>query len=234
MDNYEFLKAYAYKLEAENSYELAAFIYRRVIELRSEDAQSYRDLALVLQQLDREEEALALLKKINLPEFYENSHRRNFLGMQQVSSKELGSLVHSIPYQASLKGLPVATRSKNEMDVRVVIDWNHNDTDIDLHIVDPNFEKCLYSDPKTRSGGQLSEDVTEGFGPEEFSQINALNGTYYIMVDYFDDRYQKMATPTYLKLTIYRNYGKASESKEIKVLRLQEEEETFLVGSITL
>ena len=234
MDNYELLKAYAYKLEAEDSLELAAFIYQRVVTLRSEDAQSYRDLALVLAQLDREEEAVALLKKINLPEFYSDTHRRAFLGMEQVSSKELGRLVHSIPYQASLKGMPVASRSKNEMDVRVVVDWNHNDTDIDLHIVDPNFEKCMYSAPKTSTGGQLTEDSTEGFGPEEFSQIQALKGTYYIMVDYFDDRYQKIATPTYLKVTIYTNYGKPSETKEIKVLRLASEEETFLVGSITL
>ena len=42
----------------------------------------------------------------------------------------------------------------------IVMSWNTDRTDVDLHVTDPNREEALYSHPTTRIGGQLSRDVT--------------------------------------------------------------------------
>jgi len=47
------------------------------------------------------------------------------------------------------------------VDVRVVINWNMNNTDIDLHVKDPSGEECYYDNSKTKIGGRLSADKTK-------------------------------------------------------------------------
>ena len=116
--------------------------------------------------------------------------------------------------------------------MRVVIDWNHNDTDIDLHIVDPNLEECFYGNIKTKMGGRLSKDMTQGFGPEEFSLENATLGSYYIKIDYFGDRYQKIENPTFMKMSIYENYGTKEQKRRIKVMRLSKETDNKLIERV--
>lgn len=54
------------------------------------------------------------------------------------------------------------------VDIRVVMNWNKDMTDIDLWVTDPNGEKCYYGHRSTAIGGRMSEDVTQGFGPEQF------------------------------------------------------------------
>ncbi len=121
---------------------------------------------------------------------------------------------------------------ETNFDVRVVIDWNHNDTDIDLHIIDPNFEECSYKNVKTQIGGELSKDMTQGFGPEEFTIRNAKDGAYFVKVNYYGDRYQKIENPTFMKVTVFRNFGKPNETKEIKVVRLSKSKDNQIVAKI--
>ena len=78
----------------------------------------------------------------------------------------------------------------------------------------------------------MSEDLMDGFGPEEFMLKDAISGKYEILVDYFSDDVQKISGPTIMKVTIYRNYGKVNESKKITILRLDKEEDELEVGTI--
>ncbi|UOY08932.1 DUF2135 domain-containing protein [Muricauda sp. SCSIO 64092] len=129
------------------------------------------------------------------------------------------------------------TKTKKEkfkempVDVRVVIDWNHNDTDIDLWVVDPNGEKAYYNNAKTKIGGRMSEDMTEGYGPEVFMLKEAPRGEYKILVDYYADNVQKIFGPTVLKVTMFTNYGRSNEKKETMIVRLEQEEDVLEVGS---
>ena len=226
---------YGYKLEEKGDFETAAFIYRQVLQLRSEDAQSYRDLALTLAEIGEYDEALSLLVKIISKEFGEGNHRRNFEELQPIVENEIKNILRiSGKRGENLDFNPEFDLNSVKMDMRVVIDWNHNDTDIDLHIVDPNLEKCFYGNSVTKMGGMLSDDMTEGFGPEEFSLKDAVPGSYYVKVDYFGDQYQKVENPTFMKVSIYENYGTKEQQRRIKVIRLSEKSEEKLVERIAL
>ena len=88
-DNYELLRVLGYKLEEGNNYGLAAYIYNQVLKLRPEDSQSYRDLALVYQEIGLNNEAFNLLNSIVNGDIYKNNNRRKFSGMQQISKNEM-------------------------------------------------------------------------------------------------------------------------------------------------
>ncbi len=71
------------------------------------------------------------------------------------------------------------------VDMQVILSWDTDGTDIDLHVIDPSSEECYYGHRLTKMGGKLDVDDTDGFGPEVFTLANAVSGKYQIKVKYF-------------------------------------------------
>lgn len=231
-DNYELLKVYGYQLQENNQNWLAVFIFKRVLELRSEDSQSYRDLALAYENVGKCQEAFDLFQSIISGEIYKNAHRRNFSSVKQIALNEIHHLTEKYKGDMDTSALDKTSVPKETFDVRIVVDWNHNDTDIDLHVIDPNMEECSYKHTKTKIGGRISKDMTQGFGPEEFTLKNAIKGDYFVKINYYGDRYQKVENPTFMKVTLYKYYGTKKETKEVKIIRLAKSNEKLIVAKL--
>lgn len=232
LNNHEIMKALAYKLEYFKQYELASIVYEKVLELRPEEPQSYRDLALAYEHTGKFQESYDLLYALYNGELLEKDEEERFYGIEQIAYVELTRLANK---HGKKLGLTKSEKEKFQeipVDVRVVIDWNHNDTDIDLWVVDPTGEKAYYSNAETKLGGHMSEDMTEGYGPEAFMLKNAPKGEYKVLVDYYADDVQKISGPTVLKVTIFTNYGRSNENKETIIVRLDKEEDELEVGSL--
>lgn len=230
-DNYELLRVMAYKLEAINNYKLASFIFNQVLKLRPEDAQSYRDLALAYHETDAHQKAFDLLNNIVSENIYKKQGRRKFIGMQTITKNEINRVLQNNS-NVNDEALESYNKINTTFDLRVVIDWNHNDTDIDLHVIDPSFEECSYKNTTTQLGGKISKDMTQGFGPEEYTIRNAKEGAYYVKINYFGDNYQKIENPTFMKVTTYKNFGKKNETKNIQVIRLTKAKDKKIVARI--
>jgi len=71
------------------------------------------------------------------------------------------------------------------VDMQVVLSWDTDGTDVDLHVVDPTGEECYYGHRQTRLGGTLDVDDTDGFGPEVFTLAHAASGSYRVRVKYY-------------------------------------------------
>ena len=70
--------------------------------------------------------------------------------------------------------------------LRLVLTWETDVNDVDLHVEDGKGGKAWYTQPKLASGGSLLADVTTGFGPETF----VIDGEptaypYELWVDYY-------------------------------------------------
>lgn len=65
-----------------------------------------------------------------------------------------------------------------DQDLRIVLCWNADLTDVDLWVTEPNNEKCFYYNKRTRMGGRMSPDFTQGYGPEEYVLRRGLSGAY--------------------------------------------------------
>lgn len=232
LDNHELIRALAYKLEQYKKFDLAIYVYKAVLELRPEHPQSYRDLALAYEANGDFDAAIELFLKIINGDLLEKDEEEMYYGIEQIAYVELCHLVNSTKGKR-FKELKEKYKSI-EIDIRVLVDWNHGETDLDLYIKNPAAEIVYYGHDTSKYGGRLSVDMTEGYGPESFWIKKAQKGDYEISVDYYSDRVQKITGPASLKVTIYRNYGKSNEEKEIKVLRLSDNDSKREIESITI
>lgn len=232
LDNYELIKALAYKLEYFKEYDLAKNIYKKVLELRPEEPQSYRDLALAYELAGDYQNSFNLLYKIYNGELLLKDEDERFNGIESVVFVELSRLVSQYGNKLKLNKHQKKFFKSIPVDVRIVVDWNHNDTDIDLWVIDPNGEKASYKNQETMIGGRMSADMVEGYGPEEFMLKRAIKGKYKIMIDYYADNVQKISGPTILKVNIFTNFGKKNEEKQTIIVKLDKEEDYIEVGKL--
>ncbi|QHI36772.1 TonB-dependent receptor SusC [Kordia antarctica] len=232
LHNHELLKAAAYKLEYFERYEMAVLAYEKVLEIRPEEPQSYRDLALAYEHVGEVQKSYDLLYKLYDGQLLQKDENGRFTGIERIAFVELSRLVSMHGNKLYLTEEAKKLFQKMPVDVRIVIDWNHNDTDIDLWVVDPTGEKAYYSHKDTKIGGKMSDDLTQGYGPEEFMLKDAIDGEYNIFINHFSDRVQKISGPTILKVTLYTNYGTENEKKKITIVRLAKVKGKLEVGSL--
>ena len=78
------------------------------------------------------------------------------------------------------------------LDLRVVLDWDADDTDVDLHVIDPNGEEVYYDHRTSCQGGAITRDATGGYGPEEFAPKVAKPGRYRVEANFYGHREQML------------------------------------------
>lgn len=119
------------------------------------------------------------------------------------------------------------------VDIRIVLNWDTDNSDMDLWVTDPYGEKCAYDNTLTHIGGAISRDFTGGYGPEEFLIKQAVNGTYKIQANYYGSTEQTLIGPTTIYLDIYTRFSDNKEKKETITLRLTENKEIIDIGQIS-
>jgi uncharacterized protein YfaP (DUF2135 family) len=116
----------------------------------------------------------------------------------------------------------------------VSISWNSDNTDVDLWVTEPNGEKCFYQHRQTRNGGELTEDVTQGYGPERYVAKKAVPGEYVIAVHYYNNNPNLLAGETHVSIVVTRNAGTPQEVVERRTVILKKHGESVEVCRIKL
>lgn len=119
---------------------------------------------------------------------------------------------------------------KEPVDIRVVLTWDTDNSDMDLWVTDPKTEKCSYQNKLTYLGGKISNDITQGCGPEEFMIKKAVKGDYKIEVNYFGNHSQKQLFPVSLRIEFFTHYGTPQQKKQEVVVRVSENKSVIDVG----
>ena len=225
LEDAQLLRVLGYKLSFYKAYKDAIAVFRKVVAIREEEPQSYRDLGLALAEDKQYQEAVETLYKV-----VKNAWDDRFGDVQLVTINDINSLV------ARHKGIKTNFMDKRllksePVDIRVVLSWDTDNCDMDLWVTDPTDEKCFFSNTLTYLGGKISDDVTQGYGPEEFMIKKAPKGTYKIAVDYYGTHSQKQLMPVNLRITFYTHFGTDKEEKQETTVRLSNEKETIEVGS---
>jgi hypothetical protein len=101
--------------------------------------------------------------------------------------------------------------NKLQADLRVTITWNTDDTDVDLWVIEPDGTKCFYAHRQTKNGGELTQDVTQGYGPERYQMIKAGPGEYTIKVHYYSGPRNPQIAETHVNVVVRRNAGTPQE-----------------------
>lgn len=228
LDDAEVARSCANKLAEFKCFDMAAVIFEDVIKMRGEEPQSYRDLALVYWDMGKYQEAADLLYEVA-----SNHWDPRFDNIQQIAIHELNALIAISPKKIKTSKYDKRLLGKYPMDIRITLSWNTNDSDMDLWVIDPQEEKCYYSNRETEIGGRMSNDFREGYGPEEFCLKKAIEGEYKIQVNYYGTDSQKMLQPVVVQATIYTNFGRKNQEKQVLTLQLGEKKDVYTVGTIT-
>ena len=225
LEDAQLLRVLAYKLSAYKAYPEAVSISRKVVAIREEEPQSYRDLGLALAQAGEYQQAVETLYKV-----VERPWDSRFRDIQLIVMNEINDLVNT---QKGIRTSFIDKRllKKEPVDIRVVLTWDTDNSDMDLWVTDPEDEKCYYGHRQTYLGGIISQDVTGGYGPEEFMLKKAPKGTYKIAVNYYGNRSQKQLFPVSLRITFFTHYGTPQEKKQETTVRLSNQREVIEVGS---
>ena len=205
-----------------------------MLEWRPFEPQSFRDYGLALWDAGLYQQALDTLYTA-LTKNYDSNIAAQYPGIEETILPEINCLVALKGDKINFSGIPKRLLTNMPVDMRVVLNWNMNDTDIDLWVTDPFGEKCYYSHRSTFIGGRISHDFTRGFGPEQFLLKKGQKGRYKVEVNYYGDRQTKLVGPTTVMLEVYMHYGTGQQTRKLIPLQMQaESERTVLIGEFEL
>lgn len=225
LDNHHVLRVLGYRLVQAGEPALAIPVFEKVLRIADYEPQSFRDLGNTLAAAGREQEAVDALAEVVLRPWDDR-----FAEIELIALAELNAIAANAKATLDLNRLDPRLRRNLPLDLRVVLTWDADNSDMDLWVTDPNGEKCFYEEPLSYQGGRLSDDFTGGYGPEEFSLRIARKGHYKVEVNYFGDRQQNVAGPTSLQLRLITKFGTVAAQHKLIDLRLKEKSETVLVG----
>ena len=239
-------RSMGWRLREAGQYNEAEVCFRKALKLRNEEGQSRRDLAIVLSESGKAAknaaaltEAMALLKEAAFTNFARRSGRRsNDRQVSIIALEELNALIAwcaavtwSDGNRPVVPELDAAYRRDLPVKIRIVLSWDADETDIDLHVLEPDGEEAYYGHRRTSSGGFVSEDVTTGYGPEEYLRKEGL-GTFKILSNYFASHQTALTGATTVTATVYTDWGTAAEKLKILTLRLDKPKDKHLIGEI--
>jgi hypothetical protein len=122
--------------------------------------------------------------------------------------------------------------TRTQSDLRVSISWNTDNTDVDLWVIEPDGTKCFFQNTHTPSGGELSQDETQGYGPERYQIKKARPGVYTVMVHYFRANPNLLAGETHVNVVITRHADTPRETVERHTVILKENDEAVEVCKV--
>jgi len=234
LENAALLRIVGYKLAEEGYLDLAASVFEQVLRQRPEEPQSHRDLALVLARRGRRTGGAADLRRaIDLLTHVVLNTWDRFEEIEVIALMELNAL---LPRAKALGVEHTRLDSRLvrllDLDVRIVLTWDADLTDIDLWVVEPSGEKAYYAHNRTTIGGAVSRDFTQGYGPEAYILRKAMRGTYTVQANFYGSRAQTLQGAVTLQVDVFTNFGRPTEKRRTITVRLTEKKETIDIGEV--
>ena len=156
-------------------------------------------------------------------------------GIELIALDEANAMVPRLRRAGGTPAMDPRLIALLDVDLRVVIDWTTDATDMDLWVDEPDKERAIYNNPNTAIGGRLSNDMTEGYGPEEYMLHRAPAGTYLVQANvYAPDRLDPNGA-TILTAHLFRDYGRPTQREEsIDVELKRDEKGAKIIGRIVV
>jgi Ca-activated chloride channel family protein len=235
-ENTALVRVLGHRLAQWEQVELAAIQFEAALKQRGEEPQSYRDLALVLARQPQPDYARAidLLWQVAIRDW----HGR-FPEIELIAAHELNDLIARAgraTVEPTLKslGIPDSLIDSFPVGLRVVMSWDADNTDIDLWVIDPLGVAVYYGANRSSSGGRVTRDFTQGYGPEVFTITRPIPGTYRVQAHYFGDRRQSLSGPVTVQLEFQTDHGTVASARQAVTRRLEDGKQRIDVGEFTV
>ncbi len=229
-NNVKVLRTVAYIYESLKEYEQAQNVYERILKLEPSAAQSYRDVAMIYQYTGAYEKALELY--VNM--LGEQIKGVDFSGLEKPLISELSRLIARHKDKIDYERLPNQWfRSDFNIDVRMVIDWSDRSVPFEFQFVNPNKKYYKWTHDLEKNQARLEAEQKQGFQTEEFIIDDAPSGEWLVNIQYLGLE-EDYVLPPFMKYTIYKNFGTAEETRDVRVVKLFRQLNKVTLGKIVL
>lgn len=241
--DHDTLTAVGKRLTRFGDIDTAIDVFRRVTEIDPTRPQPWRDLALAIDESADQESLSQADRRARLSEALDlfnhviaNPWDSAFEGIESISVTEANRVLTRLEAAGGQGSLPLETlRAEMPMDLRIVVSWNVDETDMDLWVVEPTGERARYDNTLTAIGGRFSNDMTNGYGPEEYLLKDAPEGLYDIIMDYYSGDIVNPSAAVAIQAEIWQNYGQPGETmRRVDLAFTNEDQEEYLVGTVTV
>jgi hypothetical protein len=211
LENHQLYKSLTYVLRQWEAYEDALFTANQVAKWRAHEPQSHRDLGLTLEDNKQYQAAFdELIKALEVNYYGEMSGQ--YQGVEDIILMDINRLVteHS---EINTDRLDKKYLNKMPVGIRIILNWNQMDTDIDMHVIEPTGEECFFGHKNTAIGARFSKDFTQGYGPEQYLLRNAVKGNYQVRTNYYGESTLTQNGPATVMVEIYTQKNGKTERK---------------------
>lgn len=199
--NPEELKIIAYKYQQEGFYENALLVYKKIIKLRPKHAQSFRDLINVYTELKQYKKALNIYNY-----YFKKGYTLKENGIGEIMIHEADALTSKI----SKTNLP----DEKTYDIRIVFEWSTSEAEFTLEFINPQQQVYKIEHTLSDNSALILDEKLKGYGSKEFVIDGDIGGEWLVNLTYYGN---KKYAPTYLKTTVYTNWGRTNETKKTAV-----------------
>lgn len=229
LENHQLYKTLTYTLRQWNAFEDALFTAKQVAKWRAHEPQSLRDYALALEDAGKNQEAFdQLIKALEVNYYGEMSGQ--YEGVEDIILMDINRLMAENKRLDSGK-LDKKYLEKMPVDIRIIMNWNLMDVDLDLHIIEPTNEECYYGRRDTQAGARFSKDFTQGYGPEQYLIRNAVKGKYQIKTNFYGESELTESGPATVMVEIYTTKA-GKTTKTLKTIQLGKVKENDILAEI--
>ncbi len=212
------LKALAYQFQEQSQFEKANALYKEIMKLRPNYAQSFMDLANGYRETGDYEKALNVYNRY-FKLVQDGYLQKDTVGFGPMMEREYNNFLFLN------KGKVLSNNAAREVYVapeeyqgtRLVFEWNDGEAEFQLQFVNPGDQYHLFKHDFESNSNLIDQEKEIGYNTAEYYLDNSLPGLWKINVHYQGN---KSTTPTYLKTTVYYNYGSISQRKETRVFKL--------------
>eukprot|EP01119_Soliformovum_irregulare_P011528 TRINITY_DN2904_c0_g1_i4.p1 TRINITY_DN2904_c0_g1~~TRINITY_DN2904_c0_g1_i4.p1 ORF type:complete len:1168 (-),score=440.41 TRINITY_DN2904_c0_g1_i4:11-3514(-) len=217
------MRIVANQIYQEDMLDQALYLFKLILKLKNEEPQSHRELALVLAAKFEFQLAVNSFNHV-----LETEWPIRFQHIEDEVIWELNRtlwLAEKAGKSVDISKIDSRFLERLPCDVKVVITWDVDDLCIDLHIHEPSGDKCYYGRHVTSIGGWSTPDYSGCTAYStamlrEYMVRDGFPGTYHICGNYYSSSRQDLTGGTTIWFTIYTNYMKENEQKQMSVLRL--------------
>lgn len=216
LDNSKALKILAYKQQEQNELEAALYSFELIKKLEPQKSQSYRDLALAHFYNKDYKTALRIYNNLDKNRAVNNVNTRGIKKTILNDAKQLITKAGSLLQTNHVNPMflkPITYKA------RIIFEWNDLDSEFDLSIINPQKRYFTWSHTNTKNAQRIAEEKEQGYGLEEYYLTNSDKGQWTFNMKYYG-KTSKDKEPTYIKITIYKDFETSKEQQIIKVVRL--------------
>ncbi len=225
LENRQILRILGYRLMQAGRADLAIPVFEKVRALSPDEPQSHRDLGLAYAADGQSQKAVEALYEV-----VSHPWNNRFPEVELIALAEMNAVIATAGQPVDTGPIDPRLLRNLPLDLRVILTWDADNTDIDLWVTDPNGEKAYFGHRLTYQGGSMSRDYTGGYGPEEFSLKKAKPGKYKVEANFYGQRQQVVAGATTLQLKLQTHFGTGEQQDRDVTLRLKGAREVVMVG----